>query len=77
MSVDFLILHHERPKFVVPGVKMVRRVNETVRAIQWTCAAASTEPADRILMLLMIQKQNRGYSKTRITKAHFTRVTCT
>jgi hypothetical protein len=52
--------HHERPQFVVPGVKMVGRVSETARATQWACAAASTVAADRILMLLMVLKQNRG-----------------
>jgi hypothetical protein len=48
--------NHERSSFVVPGVKMLVRVNEIARATQWAFAAASTVAAVRILMLLMTLK---------------------
>jgi hypothetical protein len=38
---------------VVPGIRMMEQVNETARATQWACAAAS---AHGILMLLVILK---------------------
>jgi hypothetical protein len=38
---------------------MTGRASETARVTQWTCAAASTVAADRILMLLMTLKRGQ------------------